>query len=221
MRSSPSARLRLDALESRLSPATLVNPTTLTYQDVDGDKVTVKFSKPILNANNVDSIFTFNSGAVNGSNASPQSLQRITLTGVSGAGLTNLLMVSDPTASGGDGHAALGEIDATGLDLGDVAINGDLGRILAGDATTTTTGLKSLAVFSMGRFGASTGATNLNTLIQGRLGALTVKGDVKEAFVNVAGGADGDIGPVKIVGSLLGGAASDSGKSRHRVTSGS
>src|SRR5262245_60504375 len=45
--------LRLESLEPRDAPATLVSPMKLTYQDADGDNVAVVFSKPILNATNV------------------------------------------------------------------------------------------------------------------------------------------------------------------------
>jgi len=44
------ARSALQTLESREPPATLVNPTTVTYRDTDGDNVTVQFSKPVLTA---------------------------------------------------------------------------------------------------------------------------------------------------------------------------
>lgn len=40
--------LRVEVLESRLAPATLISPTTLTYRDVDGNNVTVHLSKPLL-----------------------------------------------------------------------------------------------------------------------------------------------------------------------------
>ena len=41
-----SARLAAaEPLESRIAPATLVNPTTVTYTDVDFDLVTIKSSK--------------------------------------------------------------------------------------------------------------------------------------------------------------------------------
>src|SRR5436309_9446565 len=70
---------RLESLESRLAPATLVNPTTLTYQDVDGDNVTVRFSKPVLSNVNADNVFFFDTGSVNGDNSTPQQLQEIGL----------------------------------------------------------------------------------------------------------------------------------------------
>ena len=71
-----------DQLESRRLLATLVNTTTLTYQDIDGDNVTVKFSKPILiSQTTASTIFTFSTGfpGVTGSNALKQQLQSINL----------------------------------------------------------------------------------------------------------------------------------------------
>ena len=73
--------MQVEALEVRQMPATLVSPTTLTYQDLDGDSVTVTFSQSILNAGNVNTIFTFSSGmgAVNGNNNTKQLLQKVAL----------------------------------------------------------------------------------------------------------------------------------------------
>jgi hypothetical protein len=199
-------RLGVEPLEPREVPATLVGPTTLTYRDADGDNVTVTFSKPILTAGNVNTVFAFDAGSVNGNNAAKQLLEKITLTGVAGAaGTTVTTSATRSLLHGGDGLATLGELVATGLDLGAVVIDGDLGRVLAGDATTATAGLAGLKAQSLGRYGTATGAADLHSVIQGRLGFLTVKSDVKDAFVDVKGGADGDIGPVTIRGSLLGG----------------
>ena len=204
--------LRLEPLESREVPATLVSPTTVTYQDVDGDNVTVLLSQPKLTAANVNTLFTFDVSSVNGSNTTKQQLRTIDLSslGVAATGMAVTTTAVRSTVNGGDGFAALGQINATGIDLGAVKVDGDLGRILAGDATTTTTGLASLKVHSMGRFGTSTGATNLTT-IQGRLGSLTVRTDVKDAFIQVLGGVDGKIGSIAITGSLIGGAGGASG----------
>src|SRR5262249_23673307 len=53
----------LEELETRLPPATLLNPNIVTYQDVDGDKVTVTLSKPLLTSHAVaDQVFDFDSG---------------------------------------------------------------------------------------------------------------------------------------------------------------
>ena len=210
-----TTRLNVEPLEDRAVPATLVSPTTLTYQDFDGDNVTVRFSLPVLNAGNVNSIFMFSSGAgaVNGSNATKEGLLKINLMGVTGAAGTSVTTTAVRSlTNGGDGFATLGELLALNLDLGVVNLDGDLGRVLAGDAITATAGLKALTVQSLGRYGLGTGATDLHTVVTGRLGALTVKGDVVEAFVDIQGGVDGDLGTVTINGSLLGGMALNSGR---------
>src|SRR5262245_2043101 len=161
--------LRLEQMESRDAPATLVNATKLTYQDADGDNVAVTFSKPVLNTGIVNSLFAFDTGLVSGSNAAKQQLQRIDMTviGAPAAGTSITLTAVHTALNGGDGFAALGHINASGIDLGQVTIDGDLGRIRAGDATTTTAGLKGLTVQSLGRFGTSTGAPDLLTLVNG------------------------------------------------------
>lgn len=201
------------SLESRVLLATLVAANKLTYQDVDGDTVTVSFSKNILNAGNVNAIFQFNTSTVNGSNATPQQLQTINLVGVAGAAGTTITTTAVRSGvTGGDGVAALGQIDATGLDLGIVTLDGDLGRILAGDGNTATAGLAGLSVRSMGRYGTFTGAADLNSAIQGKLPSLKVKGDMQEAFVEVIGGANGSVGTVTIGGSMIGGSAANSGR---------
>src|SRR5262249_19953665 len=184
------ASLCVDQLESRYAPARLLGPTQLVYQDKDGDTVTVTFTKPVLNFGNPNTIFTFDSGAgaVNGNTAVKEQLRRIDLTSIPvasiGVGIT-VNAVRSPI-NGGDGFAAVGEVDATGIDLGPVKIDGDLGRILAGDGTTSTRGLAALTAQSIGRYGTSTGAADLHTHIQGKLGALTVRGDVNDANIQVS-----------------------------------
>ncbi len=204
------------ALESRVLLATLVSATKVTYQDIDGDDVSVTLSKPVLTAANVNSIFQFNTSSVNGSNAVPQQLRRINLGGVAGVAGTTIATVSirNPV-KGGDGLAALGEINATGLDIGAVTIDGDLGRILAGDGNALTQGLGDLSVKSMGRYGTVTGAADLHSVVQGKLSSLKVRNDVKGAFVEVVGGVNGIsgvIGSVAIGGSLIGTADANSGR---------
>jgi hypothetical protein len=73
------ARLQLEALEPRWAPATRVSATQLTYQDIDGDIVTVTFSKPILTDVTVaNGMFVFHDGNVNNNNSLPQQLSRLT-----------------------------------------------------------------------------------------------------------------------------------------------
>src|SRR5262249_6393055 len=206
--------LDVEKLEGRQAPATLVAPTKLTYQDSDGDSVVVALSRPLLNNGNVNAVFSFSAGSVNGNNTIKQQLRSINLAvlAAAAAGTSVTLTATRSAAHGGDGLAALGQIDAAGIDLGAVSIDGDLGRVVAGDGVTATAGLTGLTAQSLGRYGTSTGAASLFTTIQGRLGFLKVKSDVKEASVEVQGGPEGRLGLVSIGGSLLGGAANASGR---------
>jgi hypothetical protein len=202
---------RLEALEARLAPATLVNATTVTYQDVDGDNVTVHISKPVFSAATINQVLTFDTGTATSGNATPQQLQLIDLSqlaspAAAGGATLSVTAARDPI-HGGDGFANIGFINATGIDLGPVTIHGDLGKIDAGTSTPTTTpGLATLTVQSMGRFGTTTQAASptpdLVSNITGKLSALTVKSDIVGAFINVNGGTLGQIGPVTIGGSL-------------------
>ncbi len=63
----------------------------------------------------------------------------------------------------------------------------------------------------MGRFRLATGAGSFTSQINGRLGALTLKTDFHEIRLLVNGGANGQIGPVTINGSIIGGSGNDSG----------
>jgi hypothetical protein len=47
----------------------LVNAKTVTYQDIAGDTVTVALSNSLLAAANVNSVFLFTFGSVNGDNS--------------------------------------------------------------------------------------------------------------------------------------------------------
>jgi hypothetical protein len=51
----------------------------VTYQDADGDTVT--FTKPFLTDANAINVFTFDTGTVDGSNATKQQLRSLNLTG--------------------------------------------------------------------------------------------------------------------------------------------
>src|SRR5262245_8181125 len=206
--------LGLERLETRDAPATLVSPTRLTYQDVDGDNVAVLFSKAVLNAGNVNTVFTFNTDKVSGDNSIKQQLRSIDLAilGKSAAGVAITTMAVASPANGGDGFAAVGQINAFDTDLGAVAIDGDLGRIVAGDGIADTTGLKGLTVQSMGRYGTSTGAPDLFSVITGRLDFLKVTADMKAASITIHGDRFGTIGSVFIGGSLIGGDGQSSGQ---------
>jgi hypothetical protein len=176
---------------------------TATFRDVDGDLVTVKTT-----------VGAFEAGDFTGLTLGPNNqgqLQSLNLD--AGFAGSNISIVATRTTTG-DGFVNIGQIDATGVDLGTVAIDGDLGLVRAGDGTVTTPGLKGLTAHSMGRFGTSTGLGGLTSNIQGRLGFLRIKTDVKDVSIQVGSGADGDIGPVSIGGSLIGGGTDDSGHIR-------
>ena len=235
-----SSRLRLVELETRQTPATLVSPTTLTYQDVDGDAVTVTLSKPVLTSATVaGNVFVFDAGGVNGNNAQPQQLQTIDLTKLppaAAAGLSVTVSATRSRTTGGDGFAAVGAVNAPGINLNRVTIDGDLGRIVVGAGSATTRAINALTVQSVGRLGTSTqtaGGTLTSTLT-GPVGNLTVRGDVDEATINasstiltltvggslIGGAADssglitsgGDVGTVKIGGDLAGGTGAETGQ---------
>lgn len=200
----------------------LVSPTILTYQDVDGDAVTVRFSKPLLNSVNVAGVFGFDSGSVTGNNSAPQQLRTINLTKLSpGApvgGLSITVTAVRSAVRGGDGFVNVGFISGGSANLGDVTVRGDLGGIVAGDGTSATLGLQSLTVQSLGRFGLSTqgGVGSLTSGIEGHLGTLTVKSDIVGATVQAfgPGGAStvlGPIGSIAIGDSLFGGSGANSG----------
>jgi len=125
--------LRLEELESRLAPATLLNPSTVTFTDLDGDMATVHLSEGLLTPSNAGNVFTFNNGFAS---SGPQQLQRLDRIGLVGTvnGLS-VTITAVPAAAGSDGLVNVGFIDAAGLHLGTVTVHGDLGRINAGNST--------------------------------------------------------------------------------------
>ena len=216
----------IEHLESRIAPAALfVSTTAAKYTDPDGDLVTVRFSKPILTVGNLADILTTTASGTG------DVLTKINLAGRAAAAGTTIT-VSAAVAGNGDGLTTVGTIDATGIDLGAVTIKGDLATIIAGDSTTKTPGLKSLTVTSFGIAAALAGTTPEASTITGSSGALIVRtdfiganfqveaptdadgklasifvgGSVRAGLVSFTGniGAQGDIGTVKILGSVVG-----------------
>ena len=184
----------------------IVNPTTATYTDQDGDHVTVKITGAKPGAALSKSDFKFATGEF----GSQLQLLNFSDDGQEWA-KANISINAVPLKTGnvtrGDSFANVGYINATGVDLGNVTINGDLGQIDAGDATKTTPGLASLTVQSMGVFANTqiAGSSSPLSNIVGKLGSLTVKSDMVHANISV----DGDIGPVKITGNLDGRGVAD------------
>src|SRR5207244_533910 len=123
-------------------------------------------------------------------------------------------------AGAGDGLVNIGRINATGRNLGNVSVKGDLAEIDAGTGAGAIA-IAKLSARSMGRYGSATLISNIN----GQLGSLKVAGDVAAAVMVVTNGgigsigiggslvstrflsahieASGDIGPVKIGGDVV------------------
>ena len=147
-----------------------------------------------------------------------EQLTEIDLTGVSpldsaGTNITITAVPKDRTGDGikdGDGLVNIGRIDATGRNVGNVTIKGDLGEIDcgAGSSDPAFPALKTLTVRSMG---ALAGATQGNigflqqSSINGHFNSLVVSGDLVNAYIRVGNPAnDADLLSVKIGGSVHG-----------------
>lgn len=192
------SRSNIEFLEPRIAPASV----SVTYTDYDGDLVKVTASKP----GNVPPLdindFVFTDGNQDG------QLAALILTepGFDGASIVFKIMKRNL----GDGLVHVGRIDATGIDLNKVIVKGDLGKIVAGDVTTSNDpGLNLLRVRSMGTLGLFTqgGEGDLDSLITGRLGALNVTKDFVDGSLGTTATAasDASIGSIFIGGSVVGG----------------
>ena len=213
MKSKSTAPL-IELLESRIAPAAIITiaPTgkTATWDDVDGDKVTLKITSPkgIL----TDALFTKDLTSATG-----LLVTQLDLTDplFKGAGVS--VTVKHSALIGGDGSVNIGYIKATGQPLGVVSVAGDLGRIDAGDPVLTPKTPKAIAglnVISMGALDGTTlpvGVTQTSELV-GKVGPVKVKNSIKGILFNVTGGIAGSIDSLSIGGSLFGTADADSGR---------
>jgi len=133
MRTHPLSSL--EVLESRIAPAVVIAPggRVAHFTDVDGDRVTVSISKGRLNAS--DFVTSSAGTEVPGG----ESLLVLDLSDDSGEfNGASVSIVATHSRLGGDGLVNVGFINAgDGLtDLGRVSVDGDLSRIVAGDADT-------------------------------------------------------------------------------------
>ena len=186
----------------------LIHPLGLTFSSTDGDAVSVKLTKGSLDATDV--LLTPNA-ALTGAD-----LQLLDFHGDQAFNGTKIKITAKHTATGGDGFFDLGNIDATGINLGAVTIPGDLGHISAGHGNSTGFALASLTVHSLGvraSFAQSAGGSLESDLV-GKVGPIKISGDVDEASIRVTGGASpalGSIASVSIGGDLVGGDQAFSG----------
>ncbi len=182
------ASLVANALASPPNAKTVDSKNALTFTDADGDLVTIK-----LKGSGSTRIILVGDAADNAD---------ITRIDVTGATIKTKLSVSVKSKGGGNGQVNVGTIDASGLSLKSVKINGDLGKIEIGDGIEGSRAIDKLTVNSLGvgpepsilfvRGPASgvglSAAPESN--VAGTVGVLKVKNNVKGVFNVTAGLAD-------------------------------
>jgi hypothetical protein len=204
--------IRPELLESRIAPAAFfVNTRTVTYEDHDGDTVVVSSSVPIFRADNLNSFFTFSDGVLVGIDLTAGPGKR------SASGTSLSIQAKTPRGGQGDGLVNVGYINATGVDLRAVSVDGDLGQIDAGDTNLRTRALGTLTARSLGVFGGRYGAPgseNFSSDFRGSLGSVKILNDIREASITVSGDVTRPafISRIFIGGSLTGTDDPDTGK---------
>lgn len=181
----------------------IVSASELHFRDADGDNVTVKFSRKILDDQNIDEVFHFTESGVG---HVLDSIDFSKLADPKKARNTGIEITVEKSSghADSDGIVEVGAILSQGTDLGKVSIEGSLGRIVAGDGKGS--GLKSLSVQTLGSEEAliATDIENFASLISGRLGTLHVEKDILGAALWVRG-ANAQLKTIEVGGSLVGG----------------
>ena len=183
-----------------IAPNISTDLKTATWRDLDGDFVTLKITKGALTAAN----FRMLGGGAQNTTA----LSKLTLTGEQFTG-TNITITAKPSELGGDGKVNIGEITATGVDLGAVKISGDLIAIDAGTAAAPAPSIKSLTVASMGSFGLNllSGTASTSSTLEDGAGKINIAGDF-HGFFNLG---NHNTGSITIGGDVIGGTAAGRG----------
>jgi len=173
----------------------VISKNKATWTDLDGDTVTLTVSKGTLTGANFRMIAGEN-GSV---------LSKLTLDPTfSGA---DLKITAKPGPNGGDGRVDIGGIDATGVDLGNVTVPGDVvfikAGVVGGPSSVKTLSAKSIAVHGLGPLSADHSRTSF--LADGAH-SIRIAGDVASSFSF----GKGHTGSVVIGGDLIGGAYASS-----------
>jgi hypothetical protein len=173
---------------------------TATFEDVDGDTVTIKTDKGKFNSANPAENFTTVAGPQGG-----LILQAITIANDPDfiGKKASITITAQPSDGDGDGFVDIGYLNATGVDLAKVTIAGDLAVIDAGSGALNGVAVGTLKVHSIGGRGLNTqfGPGSLHSDLAGKLGTLEIGTNLDGAQLV----ADGTIGAAKIKGSILGG----------------
>ena len=169
------------------------NGRNATFIDGDGDRVTVKTTRGSFDA----SKFAINAapgGVTGGGHFGGLDLSDAEFAGA------NLTITAKRGERGGDGLVNLGFLDATGIDLGKVRIDGDLGRLEVGDGALLTPAIGMLDVVSMGAFGVFTQfdiVQGIDSNVVGSIPNVKIATDLREIRLI----AD-TLGTVKVGGSI-------------------
>lgn len=164
-----------------------------TFTDVDGDLVTATRSAGRF----VTGDFDFLTAASGGG-----QLRHLTVTPAGGDAVVTLSITAKPTSDGGNGFVNIGEIDATGVPLGNVTVAGDLGRFVGGLGISGKPGVAALTAHSIGTLGTNTGATSLASSFQDGVGKITIGADLR-GMLSAEGTAT--FGTIAVGGSLTSG----------------
>lgn len=199
----------IEILESRIAPAAV----TLSFFDQDGKAVSVTSTKGTVA--DLQTAVGVASGA--------------TATGVLSFQFGTVFKGADITVVAGANAAdaittQVGFVNAAGVDLGKLTIDGELDRINAGDNISATAALKSINVRTWGNANAPTSANQFDSEVIGAITSLTVQGDFTGGYLVVRGtdsfdplpslhvtDVHGKIGTLFIGGSLVGTARDDGG----------
>jgi hypothetical protein len=190
----------IEVLEPRIAPAAV-----FTYNDIDGDTVTVTTSKGT--SEQLENVASFVDGRL-----------QLILTNIAFQGTNVSIVAKRHPVAGGDGFVNVEMINATGRDLGTVFVDGDLHEMNAGDGVSATPAIKLLTVQSMGHFDSGL------SQFDGAIGKILVKNDWQGecilsdsglqqmahiGSISIGGNCDGifivaNLGSVKIRGDLDG-----------------
>ncbi len=191
----------IELLEPRIAPAAFA---VLAYTDRDGDDVKIRVSTP---GGTSAALQTALNGAADFQAAGAGSqLHALNVLTPQFEGASISITAKRSATNGGDGLVAVGEIDGGSRRLGNVFIDGDLGRLVTSSGPGTTA-LQSLAVQSIGFYDFEPGGSQA-MFITGNVGRIFVKEDVTGSSMKFSGG---NVGSIFIGGSLLGTDDSESG----------
>lgn len=153
------------------------NGRKASFTDSDGDAVTIKTNRGSLDQEN----FVF------GRDGTLLLLDLLPAGNAAEFANAAIAISTTVTAAGtGDGLVNLGAINATGIDLAKVKVDGNLGRIIVGDGDAARPAIAKLTVDSLGRLGVDNSVI-LDSVIRGAAGTLKVKHDVIGAAIAIEG----------------------------------